>query len=92
MSDGLASLSASEPCLTINLGHSHADILCAAGIWARATTRRDGLPEVAPVENKVAGIESAVAKDGWVLLVAHDDETLAAFAILVSHDEVLELL
>ena len=92
MSDGLTNLSASEPRPIINPSYSHADVIEAAGIWARATARRDGLPEVAPAQDKVAGIESALAKDGSVMLVARDAGALAAFAILLSHHDVLELL
>ena len=32
----------------------------AAGIWARATAKRDQLPSVAPVEDKLAGIQQTL--------------------------------
>lgn len=41
----------------------------AAGIWARATALRDQLHVIPLLEDKLLGIESALAQDGSLLLM-----------------------
>lgn len=64
----------------------------AAGIWARATALRDQLPVVAPLEEKLPGITSALTSDGALLLMARIDERAMAFSIAIPHTDVLEVL
>jgi ribosomal protein S18 acetylase RimI-like enzyme len=64
----------------------------AAGIWARATALRDQLPVIPPLDDKLAGIESALAIDGALLLMVRIGERAMAFSIVVPHTDVLEVL
>lgn len=64
----------------------------AAGIWARATALRDQLPVIPPLDDKLPGIESALALDGALLLMVRIDERAMAFSIVIPHMDVLELL
>ena len=64
----------------------------AAGIWARATARRDQLQVVPPLDDKLPGIESALALDGALLLMVRVRERAMAFSIVVPKLEVLEVL
>lgn len=71
-------------------GHDAA--LAAAGIWARATARRDQLPAVPFAEDKLPAVTDALSREGAELLVARSDDTPVAFAILVPHIAVMEIL
>lgn len=64
----------------------------AARIWAHATAQRDRLPVIPPLEDKLPGIESALASDGALLLMARIGERAIAFSIIVPHLKVLEVL
>ena len=65
----------------------------AAGIWARAVAARDQLPEIPLPEDKLPGIEAALAREGSFLLMARGESGRAlAFSIVVSHADVLEVL
>jgi ribosomal protein S18 acetylase RimI-like enzyme len=63
-----------------------------AGIWARATARRDQLPVIPPLEDKLPGIQSALARDGAYLLMLRTAERAMAFSVVVPHQKVLEVL
>ena len=63
----------------------------AAGIWARATALRDALPEVAPVEDKLPGIQHALHGEGGSLHLAMSDRTTAGFAVVVPHGDTSEI-
>ncbi|WP_457965930.1 GNAT family N-acetyltransferase [Arthrobacter sp. D1-29] len=64
----------------------------AAGIWARATALRDQLPVIAALDDKLPGIESALARDGALLLMIRIDDRALAFSIVVPHMNVFEVL
>ena len=64
----------------------------AAGIWARATALRDQLPVIPPLDDKLPGIESALALDGALLLMARNGDRAMAFSIVVPQMDVLEVL
>jgi GNAT superfamily N-acetyltransferase len=64
----------------------------AAGIWARATALRDQLPVIPPVDDKLPGIESALALDGALLLMARIGDRATAFSIVIPRLDVLEVL
>lgn len=64
----------------------------AAGIWARATALRDQLPFIPPIDDKLPGIESALAVDGALLLMVRIGVRAMAFSIVVPHTDVLEVL
>lgn len=64
----------------------------AAGIWARATALRDQLPVIPAVDDKLPGIESALALDGALLLMARTGDRAMAFSIVVPRLDVLEVL
>lgn len=64
----------------------------AAGIWARATALRDQLPVIPPLDDKLPGIESALALDGASLLMMRIGDRAMAFSIVVPHADVLEVL
>lgn len=64
----------------------------AAGIWARATALRDQLPVVPPLDDKLPGIESALALDGALLLMARIGERAMAFSIVVPRMVFLDVL
>lgn len=64
----------------------------AAGIWARATARRDGLAEAATVEEKLPGIQSGLCTDGASLHVASRRGDAVGFALAVPRGEPLEVL
>lgn len=64
----------------------------AAGIWARATALRDQLPVIPPLEDKLPGIESALAVDGALLLMVRIGDRAVAFSIVVPRTDVLEVL
>lgn len=63
----------------------------AAGIWARATARRDQLPVAVPPEEKLPGIQSALAQEGAVLLMVRLKGQALAFSIVIPCREVLEI-
>ena len=64
----------------------------AAGIWARATARRDGLAGVAAVDEKLPGIRSSLLRDGASLHVASRRGDVVGFALAVPEGESLEVL
>lgn len=64
----------------------------AARIWARATALRDQVPVIASLEDKLPGIESALASEGALLLVVRIGERAMAFSIAIPHTDVLEVL
>ena len=64
----------------------------AAGIWARATARRDQLPVIPPLDDKLPGIESALTLDGALLLMVRIGDRAMAFSVVVPHMDVLEVL
>lgn len=64
----------------------------AAGIWARATALRDQLPVVPSLDDKLPGIESALARDGALLLMARIRNRAWAFSIVVPQLHALEVL
>ena len=64
----------------------------AAGIWARATALRDQLPVIPPLDDKLPGIESALALDGALLLMVRIGERAMAFSVVVPLVDVLEVL
>lgn len=64
----------------------------AAGIWARATALRDQLPVIPTLDDKLPGIESALALDGALLLMVRITDRPMAFSIVVPHMDVLEVL
>ncbi|WP_432493916.1 GNAT family N-acetyltransferase [Kineococcus auxinigenes] len=63
----------------------------AAGIWARATAERDQLPSVAPTEEKLAGIQQALAEQGASLHLARRGQRAVGFCLLISRGEFLEI-
>ena len=64
----------------------------AAGIWARATAERDQLPVAPPPEDKLPGIESALTRDGALLLMVRRSAQALAFSIIIPRKNVLEVL
>ena len=72
--------------------HSYSAALAAAGIWARATARRDHLAVVPLAKDKLPGIEGALSHEGSQLLVARGAGAPVAFAILVPRVAVVEIL
>lgn len=66
--------------------------LSAAGVWARATAFRDGLPEAAPAGDKLPGIEAALANEGAQLLLAGTASKAVGFAVLVPREMTTEVL
>jgi ribosomal protein S18 acetylase RimI-like enzyme len=64
----------------------------AAGIWARATALRDQLPVIPPLEDKLPGIESALALDGALLLMMRIGDRAMAFSVVLPHVDILEVL
>jgi GNAT superfamily N-acetyltransferase len=66
--------------------------LVAAGIWARATALRDQLPEAASAQDKLAGIESALAGEGSQLVLARRALGAEGFAVLVPRETSTEVL
>lgn len=63
----------------------------AAGIWSRATAQRDQLPSVAPLEEKLAGIQQTLAADGASLHLASRGSRAVGFCILIPHGKSLEI-
>ncbi|MGC5166264.1 GNAT family N-acetyltransferase [Luteimicrobium sp. DT211] len=57
------------------------DLASAAGIWARATARRDDLDTPEPWERKLAGITARLASPGAVLFVATGSHGPTGFAV-----------
>ena len=64
----------------------------AAAMWARATARRDRLPVAPSLEDKLPGIESALAHDGAQLLIVRPDGKALGFALVAPREDVLEVL
>ena len=64
----------------------------AASVWARATAQRDQLPVAPSSEDKLAGIQSALAHDGAQLLIVRSNEQALAFSITIPRGCVLEVL
>ena len=64
----------------------------AAGIWARATARRDGLAEAAGIDEKLPGIRSSLLRDGASLHMASKCGDAVGFALAVPREESLEVL
>lgn len=64
----------------------------AAGIWARATARRDRLTAVPTAEDKLPGIEAALASEGALLLIARVEGEAKAFAVVIPRADALEVL
>ena len=63
----------------------------AAGIWARATAKRDQLPSAAPVEEKLAGIQQALAEPGASLHLARRGQRAAGFCIVIPQEGSVEI-
>ncbi len=63
----------------------------AAGIWARATAKRDQLPSVAPVGDKLAGIQQTLAEPGASLHLARRGQRAVGFCILIPQGESVEI-
>ena len=63
----------------------------AAGIWARATARRDQLPVAVPPAEKLPGIQSALAQEGAILLMVRLNGQALAFSIVIPCRDVLEI-
>ena len=63
----------------------------AAGIWARATAKRDQLPSVAPVEEKLAGIQQTLAEPGASLHLARWGQPAVGFCIVIPQGESVEI-
>lgn len=82
----------STPLSDIRAERGSAPARDAAGIWARATALRDQLPVIPPVDDKLPGIESALAFDGALLLMARTGDRAMAFSIVVPQMGVLEVL
>ena len=64
----------------------------AAGIWARATARRDELAVAAGIDEKLPGIRSSLLRDGASLHVASRRGDVVGFALAVPQDKCLEVL
>jgi GNAT superfamily N-acetyltransferase len=64
----------------------------AAEIWARATALRDQLPVIPLLDDKLPGIESALALDGALLITVRISGRAMAFSIVVPRTDVLEVL
>lgn len=82
----------SSPLPDVRVEQGSAPAREAAGIWARATARRDQLPVIPPLDDKLPGIESALALDGAYLLMLRTAERAMAFSVVVPHQDVLEVL
>lgn len=82
----------SSPLPGVRVEQGSASAQDAAGIWARATARRDQLPIVPPLDDKLPGIESALSVDGALLLMVRIGERAMAFSVVVPKMEVLEVL
>ena len=63
----------------------------AAGVWARATARRDGTTSPANVDAAEAGVRRRLALEGAALLLARQDERMVGFALVAPRPETLEL-
>ena len=63
----------------------------AAGIWARATARRDGTTSPTSVDATEAGVRRRLALEGAALLLARQDERMVGFALVAPRPETLEL-
>jgi ribosomal protein S18 acetylase RimI-like enzyme len=63
----------------------------AAGVWARATAVRDGLPSVPSLADKLVGVQQALGEAGASLLVARRGATIVGFCVLVPQGDVLEV-
>lgn len=63
----------------------------AARIWAAATARRDGLPELDDTERKLVGIRTTLAIDGATLHLARGQDAVTGFALLVPQGPKLEI-
>lgn len=66
--------------------------LIAAGIWARATALRDQLLKAASAQDKLAGIEAALAGEGSQLILARTASGAEGFAILVPRETTAEVV
>ena len=66
--------------------------LSAAGMWARATALRDGLPDAASAGDKLPGIEAGLANAGAQLLLARTASKPVGFAVVVPRDITIEVL
>ncbi|MEZ0491779.1 GNAT family N-acetyltransferase [Kineococcus sp. TBRC 1896] len=63
----------------------------AAGIWARATAQRDRLHSVAPLEEKLSGIQQTLKADGASLHLASRGSRAIGFCILIPRGKSLEI-
>ncbi|MEP7762580.1 GNAT family N-acetyltransferase [Sanguibacter sp. 25GB23B1] len=77
--------------LSVTIASGPAAERTAAGIWARATALRDSLPEVAPVEDKLLGIQHALHAEGGSLHLATSGTRAGGFAVVVPHGETSEI-
>jgi len=59
----------------------------AAGVWARATARRDGLTEAAAIDDKLPEIRSSLLRDGTSLHVARRRGNAVGVALAVPQGE-----
>ncbi|QDW28780.1 GNAT family N-acetyltransferase [Arthrobacter sp. KBS0702] len=82
----------SSPLPAIRAEQGSASARDAAQLWARATARRDHLPVIPSLEDKLPAIQSTLALDGAILLVMRISDRAMAFSIVVPHGDVLEVL
>lgn len=63
----------------------------AAGIWARATARRDGTPSPMNVDAAEAGVRRRLALEHAALILARQDDRVVGFALVAPRTATLEL-
>jgi GNAT superfamily N-acetyltransferase len=76
----------------VRVEQGSAAALDVASIWARATAQRDRLPVAPSSEDKLPGIQSALAHEGAQLLIVRSNEQALAFSIIIPRGGVLEVL
>lgn len=64
----------------------------AAGIWACATAKRDGLLVPAAAEDKLPGIQHRLSTSGGSLHIAYLRGETAGFVLVVAQESVLEVV
>lgn len=77
--------------LTVDQERSDEALKAAATIWARATARRDRLPDVPAAADKLPGIISALEATGASLHLARQGTETVGFALVVPSRDTLEL-
>jgi GNAT superfamily N-acetyltransferase len=78
--------------IRIRHDHSPESRYSAAGIWARATARRDKLLTPATVEEKLPGIERRLSADAGSLHLARLRSDAAGFLLVVARATVVEVV